>query len=362
MKTPYIVIDKDKMENNIKIMNEKIHQHEVHVRPHIKTHKTPEIAQLQIKAGAIGITVATISEAEIMAENGINDIFIAYPIVDEEKAIQICQLQEKLNKLIVGVDSFIGASVLQKVAAKKGVTIDVRVEIDTGLKRTGVSMENCVEFIKNLNQMDALIFDGIYTFRGAVLQGGEATLDLQAAGVEEGNLMVQLADEIKQAGIEVRNISVGSTPTAASAATVEGITEVRPGTYVFNDAMQVSFGVCDWKDCAAYVVATVVSKHDNRIVIDGGSKTFATDVQPGQAPLMLNGFGRIIDHHEAVFTRMNEEHGVIEHSIEDIQIGDRIKVIPNHICSTVNLHDYVYFKERNGSFEKYKVKARGKLQ
>ncbi|MCP3027681.1 alanine racemase [Halobacillus sp. A5] len=358
--TPYIEIDEKILRNNIRKMSELAKENGVNLRPHIKTHKIPRIAKLQLAEGAVGITVAKISEAEVMAEYGVDDIFIAYPVVSEAKAEKICALNQKLSQLIVGVDSIEGAGVLNTCAQKHGQTLNVRLEIDTGLARTGVDLQHAARLAEQITQLDALNLQGIFTFKGPVYKG-EATTDTDKAGVEEGELMTELAAQLDKSGIKLEDISVGSSPTAASVASVAGITEIRPGTYVFNDAMQVKLGVSAWEDCAAQVVTTVVSRpSEERAVIDGGSKTFATDVQPNHAPLNLKGFGAIQGHPEAEFARMNEEHGVILSN--DLKIGEQVKVIPNHICSTINLHNYVYLKKENNEYEKIKVEARGMLQ
>ncbi|CDQ18153.1 D-serine deaminase, pyridoxal phosphate-dependent [Halobacillus karajensis] len=360
--TPYIVIDEKILVKNIRKMSRLAIMNKVNLRPHIKTHKIPHIAKLQLAEGAVGITVAKISEAKVMASYGINDIFIAYPIVSGAKAREICVLNKKISKLIVGVDSIDGARVLNEYANKYNQTIKVRLEIDTGLERTGVGFQEALVLAKTINQLEFLSLEGIFTFKGPVYKG-KATKDVQKAGREEGELMVEVATKLRNAGIRVEDISVGSTPTASSAATVDGITEIRPGTYVFNDAMQVNLGVSEWGDCAAKVVSTVVSRpSDKRAVIDGGSKTFATDVQPNCAPLYLLGFGSIQQYPKAQFARMNEEHGVIMTNGSTLKIGEKLSIIPNHICSTINLHNYVYLKRGENDYEKLTVEARGMVQ
>ncbi len=360
--TPYIILDEKILINNIRKMSELAKINKINLRPHIKTHKIPHIAKLQLAEGAIGITVAKISEAKVMASFGINDIFIAYPIVNEAKAEEVCVLNKKLSRLIVGVDSIDGAKVLNEYAQKYDQTIQVRLEIDTGLERTGVDFQKAVVLAKKITQLESLSLQGIFTFKGSVYKG-EATTDIQNAGKEEGEIMVALAAQLRESGIRVEDISAGSTPTAASVATVEGITEIRPGTYVFNDVMQVKLGVCEWQECAAKVVSTVVSRpSDERAVIDGGSKTFATDVQPNHSPLYLKGFGSIQEYPKAQFVRMNEEHGVIMTNGNALQIGEKVSIIPNHICSTINLHNNVYLKKGENDYEKLTVEARGMIQ
>ena len=360
--TPYLSIDGAKMQRNILKMSEIAQTNGVALRPHVKTHKVPAIARRQIEAGAVGITVAKISEAEVMVDGGISDVFVAYPLVTEEKIRRAITLTKRI-RLIMGVDSLEGARRLSTVAEAEDQTLEVRLEVDTGLRRTGVPYEDAAELARSIGFLSNLELTGIYTYRGAVL-GGKPTLDLEEAGEEEGRLMASLADKMKTQGVRVDDVSLGSTPTAEYSARVEGVTEVRPGTYVFYDRMQAQLGACSREDCAAEVVATVVSRPRRDLaVIDGGSKTFATDVQPGGAPLNLVGFGEVVGHPEAVLERLTEEHGMISLRGEsDLQVGDVVRIIPNHVCSTVNLHDVVYLADEDGTVEEVPVAARGMVR
>ncbi len=335
----------------------------VQLRPHVKTHKIPAIAGEQMQAGATGITVAKVSEAVIMAENGIRDIFIAYPLVTDSKIERALRLNRR-TRLTVGVDSKEGARRLSKMAASDGRVLDVRLEVDTGLRRTGISLSGAVELASRIMSLENLNLSGIYTYRGAVMEGGSPTLDLKAAGLEEGQLMVSLADRIRERGIDIENVSLGSTPTAIFAGEVDGVTEIRPGTYVFYDRMQARLGACSLEECAATVTVTVVSRpSEDLVIIDGGSKTFATDVPPDKKPLNLKGFGHVVGHSDAVLERLTEEHGMLRVTGEhDLGIGDTISVIPNHVCSTVNLHNEVSFVDESGTVEQVEVAARGKLE
>ena len=358
--TPYLLIDGPKMERNIRKMADVASGNGVALRPHVKTHKIPGIAREQLEAGASGITVAKVSEAEVMADGGMEDIFIAYPLVTEAKIRQAIRLGERVARLIVGVDSLEGARRLSNVAEDS--TLEVRLEIDTGLRRTGVLYDEAVGLAGEIEAMDNLDLTGIYTYRGAVL-GGSKTLDLEKAGLEEGQLMVTLADQMREQGIGVDDVSVGSTPTAEHVAKVDGVTEIRPGTYVFYDRMQARLGVCSLDECAAVVVCTVVSRPaPDLVIIDGGSKTFATDVGPGAEPLNLEGYGHV-GYSDAVLERLTEEHGMLSVDEDcDLEVGDTLQIIPNHICSTVNLHDEVYIIGEDGGVEETRVAARGKVR
>jgi len=358
--TPYLLIDGTKMERNILKMADIAWENGVALRPHVKTHKIPGIAREQLEAGAAGITVAKVSEAEVMADGGIEDIFIAYPLVTEAKIRQVIRLGERV-RLVVGVDSLEGARRLSAVA--EGRMLEVRLEVDTGLRRTGVLYDEAVGLAGEIEGMDNLDLTGIYTYRGAVL-GGSRTLELEKAGLEEGQLMVSLAAQMREQGIGVDDVSVGSTPTAEYVAKVDGVTEIRPGTYVFYDRMQARLGTCSLDECAAVVVCTVVSRPaPDLAVIDGGSKTFATDVAPGAEPLNLEGYGHVVGYPDAVLERLTEEHGMLSVDEDcDLEVGDTLQIIPNHICSTVNLHDEVYFAGEDGGVEEMRVAARGKVR
>ena len=358
--TPYLLIDGPQLERNILRMANVARENGVALRPHVKTHKIPRIAREQLEAGAAGITVAKLSEAEEMVDGGIEDIFIAYPLVTEAKIRQAVWLGERV-RLIVGVDSLEGARRLSEAA--EGRNLEVRLEVDTGLRRTGIPRDEAVGLAGEIESMGNLDLTGIYTYRGAVL-GGSKTLELEKAGLEEGRVMVSLAEQMRERGIRIEDVSVGSTPMAEYVAKVEGVTEIRPGTYVFYDRMQARLGACSLDDCAAVVVCTVVSRPTRDLaIIDGGSKTFATDVAPGAEPLNLEGYGHIVGYPDAVLERLTEEHGMLSLDEDcDLEVGDTLQIIPNHICSTVNLHDQVYLVGEDGAVEETRVAARGKVR
>lgn len=360
--TPYLLIDEAKMERNILRMADVARGAGVTLRPHIKTHKVPFIAKKQLEAGAVGITTAKASEAEVMVDADIQDIFIAYPVVTESQVQQVLELSKRAD-LTVGVDSLEGAKRLSEAARAEGTILKVRLEVDTGLRRTGVPYDDAVKVACQIERLQGLNMTGIYTYRGAVLEGSK-TLDLRAAGEEEGRLMVSLADQMREQGLEVRDVSVGSTPTAEYVAGVGGVTEIRPGTYVFYDRMQVQLGACSIEDCAATVVSSVVSRpHEDVAMIDGGSKTFATDVSPDEPPINLKGYGQVVGSPEVILESLWEEHGRLTVSGEhDLGVDDRIQVIPNHVCSTVNLHNEIYLLNEDGAIQAVQVAARGKVR
>lgn len=356
--TPFLLIDAERTNQNIRHMADIAAKNGVQLRPHAKTHKMPHIARLQQRHGAVGITVAKVSEAEVMVKNGIGDIFIAYPLVVPSKIRRALALTADA-RIIVGVDSAAGARALEAEARQFGGVLEVRLEIDTGLKRSGVRTADVKAVAEAIAGCPHLRLTGIYTFRGALIHG-EATLDVRSAGVDEGMRMVSIAEGLREAGCDIQDVSVGSTPTGAYAAAVPGVTEIRPGTYVFQDRMQVAFGGCSLKDCAGAVVVTVVScPEEDTVIVDGGSKAFATDVQPNTAPLYLRGFGHVLEAPEAMLERLTEEHGMIRiapgHGLE---VGDRLHIVPNHICSTLNLYNSVQYITPDG-VTPVSVEARG---
>lgn len=355
--TPCMLVDLERMERNIGAWQSAIGTHGVKLRPHVKTHKVPEIACMQLDAGAGGITVAKVSEAEVFAAGGARDIFIAYPTIGAEKWRRVAELARTCI-MTVGVDSEVGARGLSAAAQAAGVTIRVRVEIDGGLNRCGVQPDQAAPLCKLVLSLPGLELDGIFGFRSifyATSQGRPAS----ELGREEGELYVTLADQLRAAGIPIRSISVGSTPTARYAAAVPGITEVRPGTYIFGDYMMAEMGAMRYDDVALSILCTVVSRPAaGKATVDGGSKTFCGDSNP--AKLGLKGYARAVGL-EAYVESMSEEHGVLRLGHDaNPRIGDKIAFYPIHVCTTVNLSDEL-IGVRNGQVEKvWPILARGK--
>lgn len=356
--TPFLLIDAERTERNILAMAQAAARNGVQLRPHLKTHKMPRIAQMQLQHGASGITAAKVSEAEVMVESGIRDIFIAYPLVAPSKIRRAIALTSRA-RIIIGVDSIAGARMLEQIAQESGAVLEVRLEIDTGLNRSGARAADIMPVTRFIAQCPHLQLGGIFTFRGALLNG-QGTLDVQSAGRDEGLTMVRIADMLREAGHDIRDVSVGSTPTGVYAAAVPGVTEIRPGTYVFQDRMQVEFGGCSLQDCAACVAVTVVScPQDDIIIVDGGSKAFATDVQPNTPPLHLQGFGHIMEAPEALLERLSEEHGTIRIAAgHSFKVGDRLHIVPNHVCSTLNLYNKAWLVQSDSAAH-VPIEARG---
>ncbi len=335
--TPSVLVDLAVLTRNITRMAALCREAGVRLRPHAKTHKSVAIARQQLAAGAAGLSVAKIGEAEVFAAGGSTDLFVAYPLYGVENGRRLLALSER-TRLAVGVDSVEGATTLAEVFRARGRTLDVLLKIDVGLHRVGVLPEQALGLAQALSRIEGLRLRGVFTFAGQVY-GADSRDEVAAIGTAEGEVMAAVAASLREHGLSVEEVSVGSTPTVPFAAAVPGVTEVRPGNYVFHDASQVNLGVCATEDCALTVLATVVSvPAAERAVIDAGSKTLSRDPLAPRG----GGFGWIAGRRSRVET-LTEEHGVLHVAAgESFRVGERVRVVPNHCCVVVNLHDHLY--------------------
>lgn len=362
LETPCLVIDGDLAEENIRRMQEAADKAGCFLRPHVKTHKIPLFAQMQIKAGARGITCAKISEAEVMVEGGIQDIFIAYPLIGLFRIQRAICLAKRIKRLILAVDSLEGAKILNQTASEHDIVLEVRMEIDTGAGRTGVPMDRVIPLARAIKGMEHLNLTGIYTFKSLIL-AGKPTEDNLLAAEEEGKLMDEAVSMLKVEGIEIQDVSAGSSPTGIQVAQTGLVNEIRPGTYIFNDFMLHKEKVAKISEIAVRIYATVVScNHPDYAVIDGGTKCFSTDVIPDQPPYYYPGYAVVEGDENLRLSRMNEEHGIITslNGKTGLQVGQVLTLIPIHVCTSINMQNDVYILEK-GSLRKQKVNARGML-
>ena len=348
IETPALVVDLDRLKTNVAAMSGSARAKGVALRPHAKTHKSIDIAHLQLEAGASGLTVATLSEAEAFANHAVDDIFIAYPIVPSgDKAERLRGLARRVT-LRVGVENPQGAAILAKAARNR--PISVLIEIDSGQHRTGVLPSEAVALAAECARL-GLNVDGVFT------HGGHAYSSVTApfkAGEDEGSQLVSAALALRDAGFACPIVSAGSTPTW-NASRPSTVTEERPGTYVFFDRQQVALGSTAAEGCAAWIAATVVSVRNGQVVIDAGSKALASE-----RPNWLDGYGSVPELGNAVVTRLSEHHGVID-GLESptVAVGDVISVHPNHICTAVNLFDEYVVVENGRIADRWKIIARG---
>lgn len=304
LQTPCMVIDMDKARKNIADMQRAADAAGCALRPHIKTHKMVRFAKMQIAAGAKGITCAKLSEAEIMADGGIDDIFIAYPLIGKAKTDRLFALCQKVKRLILAVDSLAGAQQLEACGAQYGLVFEVRLEIDTGAKRTGVQ-QNTVALARQIAALPHLRLTGIFTFKSLIYHGAPTT-DNALAAEEEGALMQACAQELRSAGIPITDISAGSSPTGLAVAATGMVTEIRPGTYIFKDYMLHCEKAADLDDVAVRIYATVVSTPCSAYaVIDGGTKTFPMDILLGEPPYFYNSYAIVQGRSDLRLVRMN---------------------------------------------------------
>lgn len=344
--TPSVLVDLDTAKANIARFQAYADSNGLKVRPHIKTHKLPMMAELQLAAGAVGITCQKVSEAEAMVEGSaaIRDVLITYNIVGEQKLLRLKALAKKVTLSVVADSTTVidGLSSTFRTADKP---LTVLVESNTGANRCGVASPCEAEALAvYIEQAEGLVFGGLMTYPPA---GGEAAVQA---------FMSEAKARIEARGIAVPVITSGGTPTMMQAADAPVTTEYRPGTYIYNDRSLVARGACGWSDCALTVLATVVSvPAENRAIIDAGSKTLTSDL------LGLSGYGHVLGRDDIVIDQLSEEHGrLVSTGPINLKVGDRVQIVPNHACVVTNMVDWVTLVDgaKDGAVS---VRARGRL-
>ena len=356
--TPSMLVDETLMEQNISEMQALARSLGAQLRPHIKTHKTPQIALRQIGAGARGITCAKLGEAEVMADGGVEDILMAYPVVTPIKIRRLLALMERV-RMIIALDSIEAAEALASAMNSNDRTLEIYIEVNTGQNRAGkMAGDEAVKFALEVGRLPGLRVIGVLTHEG---QTHTLAADKIAEGAREaGRKLVDTAERIRAAGLDITEVSVGSTPSSPFTASVGGVTEMRPGTYVFRDTTGFLYGTYGPDRCAARVLASVVSHPaPDRMIVDAGSKTLALDMSHGHP-----GHGYIVGHPDSVIERLSEEHGVVAIGANDpgFRIAERIEIIPNHICPSINLFDELSVVRDGHVVDTWPIAARGKIQ
>lgn len=345
--TPAVTVDLDIMDANIRRVQAHLERHGVANRPHVKTHKIPEIGRLQMAAGAVGITCQKLGEVEVFADAGVaDDVLLTFNVLGREKTERLMALSRRLRRLAVVLDNEVVARGLAGAARAHGCDVPFLIECDTGFGRTGVQTpEAALELAGTALRMGGLAFEGLMTFPNR----------------EPGTrVFFERALELFQrAGIPVPVVSGGGTPAIFTVQDFPMLTEHRAGTCVYNDVMVVAGGTATWDDCAMRVRATVVSRPtDTRAVIDAGTKVLTSD-QYG-----MKGYGHVMEYPEAVISALSEEHGTVDLTAcpERPRVGDVIHVVPNHCCVVSNMVDEVY-GVRAGRLEvTWPVAARGRVR
>ncbi len=359
LSTPALTIDLEVFERNLDRMAKLCREEGVGLRPHTKTHKTPEVAKMQLDRGAVGLTVAKVGEAEVMAGAGLDEILVAYPIYGRESLRRLATLA-RTRHLLVSLDDEATARELSRAASEQGATVGVLVEFDVGMRRCGLEPgPACVELAKKVEKLPGLRFRGLMTYFGNIW-GTKEERRKEAGKVAEQ--VEQALKAFREARMPVELVSGGSTPSAEFAREIPGLTEIRPGTYVYNDLNTFYQGACRLEDCAARVVTTVVSTAvPGRAMIDAGSKTLSSDLL-GSGP--KSGYGYVVEVPDAKLFKLNEEHGHLDisESTHHFRVGEVLTVIPNHVCTCVNMHDEVFLLRQEEVVGCWRVAARGKIR
>jgi len=360
--TPALLIDLDIMESNLHFMQNKADKYNVKLRPHTKTHRMPELAKIQMNEGAYGITVAKVGEAEVMADNGLTNIFIANEIVGIAKLERIKALNRKIT-ISIGVDNQYQIDQLEDVFKDEEKGIEVLIEIEVGENRSGViADEQLLNLAKYINSKKKVILKGVFSHEGHSYKAKDIEACI-AASIESQKRTLRAGNMIKALGIEINTISTGATPAMMHAGIIEGITEIRPGTYIFMDVGQGS-AINDFSRCAATVLATVISKPtEERIVLDAGAKSL-TSQNRSEGICSTNGYGLVKNSNNIRLSGVFDEHGLIYNKdfSDHISVGDKIEIIPNHICPTCNLYEKAYLVSKGVSIRKIPILCRGKSQ
>lgn len=345
--TPVLTVNLDAVDRNIRRVQSYCDEHGFACRPHIKTHKLPAVAHMQVDAGAVGITCQKLGEAEVMAATGIKDILVSFPLIGEAKAARLAALARLATITVVGGSERCALDVSAALVAE-GLEIDFLVECDTGLRRTGVQTPrqaaNLAQFVDNL---PGLRFAGLMTY---------------PTSPESGPFFREARLEIESHGLQVTRVSGGGTPGYAQTHTIGEVTEVRCGTYVYGDRACVANGTHELEDCALRVHATVVSRPTgDRAILDVGSKTLTNDGVEAD----VTGFGHAVEYPGAALYQLHEEHGFLDvRSCADggPDVGQTVTIVPNHACGTTAMHDEVVVHRGDHFVGVWPVAARGRLR
>jgi D-serine deaminase-like pyridoxal phosphate-dependent protein len=352
--TPSLLVDLDRLEKNINRMAKFAKDCGVELRPHVKTHKVPDLAKMQLRAGSKGVCLQKVSEAEIFAAHGIKDIFITNEIVGAQKHQRLAQLAGKIH-LGVAADDVGIVKAMGNAVREAGSELDVYVDVDSGMGRCGVQPDDAAEIADAVERENGLVFKGIMGYEGHV-GGGKTKAERLKLSNDAMTAVTRAKKGIEKKGIDVEVVSVGSSVSTWTVAKDPVVTEVQPGMYVFNDVMLLDREVATIDDCALTVLVTLMSKPAaEKGVVDAGSKAFQWD--QGQFP-------RAFDREGVKMVKFSEEHGwlTLEGKAKELKLGDRLRFIPVHCCTCVNQHDEM-IGIRGSKVEKvWPILARGKMK
>jgi D-serine deaminase-like pyridoxal phosphate-dependent protein len=356
LETPAAIVDLDRMTQNLDRMAAYAALYGLSLRPHVKTHKSARIAAEQVRMGAVGLTCATPRELEVMSDVT-NDLLLNYPLLGAPKLARALSLPSEV-KLTVAVDSMIAVDALASTARVMDRPVGVYVELDLGMHRVGVqTVEDAIALAMRIQEQPPLEYAGITFYPGHIRQHvGEHDAAIERLRRD----LTSVLERMDAAGVAPRIVSGGSTPLAYRMHEVAGVTEVRPGTYVYNDRTTAEMGACAWDDCAFSVLATVVSTAvPGQAVVDAGCKALGREPMRGVAG---EGFAALIDRPEVTVKGMSEEHGILDLSRTSWRpaVGDQVRIVPNHVCVVVHLNDTIHGVRRDLVETRWSVNARGR--
>lgn len=356
--TPYVKINIDKVETNIKNMMGKLNEQGINHRPHIKPHKNIDLAKLQLNNGACGITCATLYEVKVMAENGISDILLAFPIVGKENLSILKNLLKKHDFTFTTiVDSEKGVKDLSILGESLNVSINVLVDIDSGAHREGIQLEELIFFAHYIYQLPNVRLKGLFTYNGQIY--GKSKSEMSKSAYKEAQILKTGKQRLEDEGYKVDTLSAGSTVSSLYPAQLKGITESRAGNYIFYDMNAIHSEIATMNNCALTIIAQVISlPYPGHATIDAGSKAMTSD-----DPLKGNEYGKIINKENIKIIKLNEEHGFLTYDTNkvNLSVGDRVEIIPNHACVVPNLHESVFIFRNEEFVERLITHARGRL-
>ena len=369
IETPCVLLDKSRLQDNIHRIQKIADAQHVNVRPHIKTHKCLEILQLQDEVGAVGITTSKTDEALTFINNGVQSVTVAYPLVVDSKLDRlIATSSSRQVDLRLTLDSPYGLEMITRVAKRHGKKINIFLKIDVGLHRCGVAEDDplVLELVKAIQEESCLNFAGLLSHAGHAY--GAATSDqVRQIARDEYQILNRVQEKLEKNQIEVKEISVGSTPTILVNENYDGITEIRPGNYVFMDRTPLRLGLIQHQHIALSVLATVVSINREYFIIDAGSKVLSSD-QGAHGIAGMEGYGLAypVDQfddlsHEMTVLKLSEEHGFVARRNFDLPIGSMIRINPNHSCAVANLADFYTIVNDDQMIDRWEIIARGKV-
>lgn len=367
--TPGVLVDYDALLANICWAQNVAEQHGLALRPHVKTHKSARIGQMQIEAGAVGITTSKPAETLRFIDAGFKSVTLAYPIVAQSKLLALlASARDHVVELRLIADSAVGMDAIISAAKQTSYSPGVFLKIDVGLHRVGVSAysDQMLQLARKICAETSVRFSGLLSHAGHAY-GASGADEVRAIAAQEAQLLRHACERLHSHGIEVREVSVGATPTVLASDDYDGITEIRPGNYVFMDRTPLRLGLVSIDRIALSVIGTVVSANDRYLIVDAGSKVLSSDAG-AHGTGHLDGFGLAFpsDHYPAgceplIVEKLSEEHGFVRRDALNLKIGSKVRIIPNHSCAVVNLADELIVI-RDTMVETWEVTARGAVQ